>query len=83
MIQLTDSQEAMFWSHIQVSGSCWLWTGPTDSQGYGVYYFDGEQYLAARVAFWLHTGMECDDGVGLTCGRRLCCQPQHSRRRGR
>ena len=82
MIELTDSQEATFWSHFQAAGSCWLWTGPTDEQGNPVYYFDGEQYLASHVVYWLHMHDEWDDGVPLVpvCGSRICCQPAHHRR---
>lgn len=81
MIQLTDSQEATFWAHFHLAGSCWLWSGPTDRWGYGIYYFDGQQYLASRVAYWLHMHRECDDGMPLVpvCGSRICCQPQHLR----
>lgn len=57
---------------------CWLWTGPTSSQGYGFLRRDGRNVMAHRALFeiWngpIPNGMELDH----LCGMRRCGRPDH------
>lgn len=65
-----------FWEWVprRPSGGCWLWTGATDKDGYGVY--RGRQ--AHRVA-WQAAGLTLDPALTLDhlCRTRLCCNPDH------
>ncbi len=79
MIQLTDSQEATFWAKVQVRGSCWIWTGPINSEGDGIYYYNSGEYFAYYVAARLLLGTGEGEIMDHTCGNRLCCNPRHFR----
>lgn len=57
---------------------CWLWTGATNSQGYGQIRVDGVCHTASRVSFecfngQLAPGMEPDH----ICRVRSCINPGH------
>jgi hypothetical protein len=39
-----------FWDYVDKSGDCWLWTGPTNRQGYGWWSGGGRRGLAHRLA---------------------------------
>lgn len=49
--------EARFWSQIDKSGDCWLWTGKTNGSGYGVFApGTGKSELAHRFGHVLLKG---------------------------
>lgn len=53
---VVDSQtEKRFWSFVEhdPNSGCWLWSGGTDSQGYGAFSFQGRQYKAHRLSWFL------------------------------
>ena len=61
--QLMDKREelaARFWSYVDMSGECWVWTGARNSKGYGRDYgrfgVSGRMILAHRVAWELADG---------------------------
>jgi hypothetical protein len=59
---LTAKQSIRFWSKVQPSDGCWLWTGATFRNGYGMFnagrWLNGRQdtRYAHRVAYQLTTG---------------------------
>lgn len=57
---------------------CWLWTGATDSDGYGWIKDDGDQRLAHRVSYEVHLE-EIPDGkmVLHKCDTPPCVNPAH------
>lgn len=68
--------------------SCWLWTGPYTSAGYGVYVYrdsDGKQHreLAHRAAYELFVDMPIPDGFEIDhvkdwgCTNVSCVNPGH------
>lgn len=67
-----------FWSHVDRSGECWLWTARRSRQGYGHFQVDGCPRQAHRVAFWLTYG-HAPDGLVVrhTCDERACVRPDH------
>jgi hypothetical protein len=74
-----------FWSKVERSGDCWLWTGEKNSTGYGVYavhrHGERERILAHRFSARL-SGMELrspDDVVLHECDTPLCVRPDHLR----
>jgi hypothetical protein len=73
-----------FWSHVDKSGECWLWTGYKTPQGYGryaAYWEDGKQNTTAhRFAYQLQFG-ELDPALELdhTCYVKACVNPAHLR----
>jgi endogenous inhibitor of DNA gyrase (YacG/DUF329 family) len=59
-------------------GQCWLWTGSTYSNGYGIVSYGGQRYLAHRLAWELTYGPPPADLLVLHhCDVRPCCNPVH------
>jgi hypothetical protein len=75
----TDEQwRAAFFEKIRVVDDCWLWTGHTTRDGYGVVKRDRRDVRANRAAYELLVG---SIPAGLTldhlCRRRACVNPAH------
>lgn len=70
-----------FWSHVEKTESCWLWTGAVDRDGYGMLtvYSDKRRVAKAhRLAFTLWHGR--DPGpmfVCHSCDNPTCVRPDH------
>lgn len=69
-----------FWSKVDTTGECWLWTGKPDPSGYGRLYVDGLARLAHRIAWELMHGPipegmdvlhDCPGGDNPLCMRHL------------
>ena len=74
----TPSSEERFWSHVNKTDSCWLWTGYTVT-GYGRHQAnDTPETLAHRVAWHLTNG-PIAEGMVLDhlCKTRACVNPGH------
>jgi hypothetical protein len=56
--------------------ACWVWTGYTDSRGYG-YAFVGGHTLTARQAVYARYRGEPEGNLKPTCGVNLCVNPSH------
>lgn len=57
---------------------CWLYTGSTNSNGYGTTWRDGKPKLAHYVAWEMANGPVPEGKVlDHACRRRLCCNPAH------
>lgn len=68
--------DEVFWSFVDKSGDCWLWTGSTATKtGYGK---AGRRGNAHRVAYELIKGPVPDDKqLDHLCRERLCVNPDH------
>ena len=57
---------------------CWIWTGPKNGSGYGIFSYRGRNQSAHRVAYRLLVG-EIPDGLQLDhlCRKRSCINPAH------
>lgn len=65
--------ELMFWSRVEWSEGCWMWTGPR-SAGYGDWGGTG----AHRIAYLLAVGPIPDGHViDHLCATKLCVNPVH------
>lgn len=67
-----------FWSKVQKSDGCWLWTASRGTAGYG--YFVGlKSRQAHRVAWELTNGKPVPSGLMVchTCDVRACVRPDH------
>lgn len=70
---------ARFWSKVDKSGDCWMWTGRIRSDGYGDVWYDGRHQLAHRVAWALAgPGREAAE-LDHQCRIRACVKPDHLR----
>lgn len=67
-----------FTAKMQRTATCWLWTGATQSSGYGSFGIDGKTHLAHRLAYELFIG-PIGDGLAINhlCGVKKCVNPDH------
>jgi hypothetical protein len=67
-----------FWSRVNKTETCWLWTGATVAGGYGCLRADGRPLRAHRVAYELTVG-PIPDGLVLDhlCRTPACVRPDH------
>ena len=68
-----------FWSKVDKSGDCWLWTSTVNASGYGVFGYGvpHQMRLAHRLA-WLFTfGVEPDGFALHRCDTPACVNPAH------
>jgi hypothetical protein len=71
-----------FWSKVDRSGSCWLWTGETNNHGYGRFAFwhgSGRTRVFAHRMVLKLTGasLEDSDVVMHSCDNPPCVNPAH------
>lgn len=79
-----------FWTKVQKTDDCWMWTGAKVKGGYGNFYWEGRYNSPHRLLWtWLHgavpDGLEvdhvCHDPAvcpgGPTCPHRRCVNPEH------
>ena len=83
--------EDLFWAKVDKSGDCWLWTGATDSHGYGAFTVQRRMHGAHRWLFeQTHGAIERDLMIdhmchnldpacpgGKTCTHRRCVNLNH------
>ncbi|HVC33732.1 MAG TPA: tyrosine-type recombinase/integrase [Chloroflexota bacterium] len=74
-----DPFAARFWSHVERTPRCWLWTNKLDVQGRGYFYVGaGVVDLATRVAWRLAYGPIAPGLiVRQSCATAACVNPKH------
>jgi hypothetical protein len=75
---LTLSVMDRFLPNIDRSGDCWLWLGKVDKDGYGVFYANGGDFRAHRVAYEFAFDVAPGDHfVCHRCDNPKCVRPEH------
>src|SRR4051812_9455441 len=70
--------EERFWSRVNKTANCWLWTGALDGYGYGYFYVgDGRVAKAHRMAFLLTAFDPGELDVLHSCDNPRCVRPSH------
>lgn len=68
-----------FWRMVEQRGDdeCWLWTGDTNPDGYGVFYYKGKMRPAHEMALSFTTGEIRPEGYDTchSCDNPPCCNP--------
>jgi hypothetical protein len=81
----TAPDDVRFWVKVDKSAGpdkCWPWLAGINHNGYGVFWLNGKQDLAHRVAYSLAigeipSGLHLDHVVDRGCIRRDCVNPAH------
>lgn len=70
--------EARFWSKVDRTGACWLWTAATHDEGYGRFW-DGARLVPAHRWAYLSLVGPIPEGLHLDhlCRTRACVNPAH------
>jgi hypothetical protein len=70
--------EQRFWSKVNKTDTCWLWTAGCSGNGYGVFTIKSKNVSAHRYSYELHYG-EILEGLVVrhTCDVRNCVNPNH------
>jgi len=73
------SKEVRFWSKVDKSVECWLWTGVLYRNGYGQFGYGKGERRAHRIAWMWANGKPVPDGMELDhlCRVRRCVRPAH------
>lgn len=67
-----------FWSKVDKSGKCWLWTGAVDGDGYGSVNLAKRRLTAHRVALELDGRLLAPgEVIRHSCNRPRCVNPAH------
>jgi len=72
------SYEQRFLQKVNKTDSCWIWTGATNSRGYGSFRFNGKSVLSHRFSYQ-HFNGNIPEGM-LICHRcdvPVCVNPEH------
>jgi hypothetical protein len=77
-MKTNKTPEERFWSRVQRTDGCWLWTGAPSNRGYGQLSVERKTVGAHRFAYELMVG-PIPQGLELDhlCGVRLCVNPAH------
>lgn len=78
MVKLRDPI-ASFWRKVDKTDECWLWTGATGSNGYGIIRRGPGLTSPHRYAWKITHGAEIPSGfvIDHLCRTRLCVRPEH------
>lgn len=67
-----------FWSKVDKTGECWVWTANKKADGYGMIRVAGRTVAAHRLSWELHFGpIPPDLHVCHTCDNPPCVNPDH------
>src|SRR5580658_194886 len=74
--------EEKFWSKVNKTETCWLWTGYLDKNGYGSFTFGKHNATNCKKAYrmaWELINGPTEKGLHLhhTCRNRKCVNPAH------
>lgn len=75
---VNDDALRRFWSRVDASGDCWLWTGTTPPSGYGIFSIGYRKTGAHRFAYEVTIG-SIPEGLVLDhlCRVTRCVRPDH------
>jgi hypothetical protein len=62
---------------INPDNGCWEWTGCKSKEGFGLFWLEGRNALAHRIAWFLQYGKMPKEDIIHSCGNPVCVNPKH------
>lgn len=77
---MSDDPEK-FWSKVNKTSTCWLWSGCVSSNGYGSFRWNGKTVTTHRLSFFLSNGYMPSSNMDIihSCDVKICVNPNHLR----
>jgi len=70
--------QALFWSRVEKTDGCWIWTGSRHRQGYGLLTLGQRPAKAHRISYFLANGyIDLSEKVLHKCDNPPCVNPAH------
>ncbi len=66
-----------FFKFVDKSGSCWVWTGSRDPNGYGKFSYSSESVFAHRYSYALDKPLDKSLTLDHLCRNTSCVNPSH------
>lgn len=78
---MSDRDLARFWARVEITPTCWNWTGAICVDGYGAFKLGGTMRKPHRIAWVLRYANPSDPSLELhhVCGNTKCVNPSHLR----
>lgn len=77
-VEVTAETVKTFWSRVDKTDGCWLWTAAKNSDGYGYFSIKGYSVRAHRWAYELNVGpIPKNRVIDHLCRNRSCVRPDH------
>lgn len=75
---LSEKDIKRFWSHVQKTDGCWIWTRSATHDGYGSFSLGGRTFVAHRVAWIIEYG-QFDQNLCVChhCDNPICVRAEH------
>ena len=68
-------------TYVDITENCWIWKGGVNSDGYGMFGFDGTMKCAHRISMHFHRGFNLESKDFILhkneCHNRRCVNPEH------
>lgn len=76
---LDSKAQDRFWSKVDKSGDCWLWTGTRSEKGYGEFFVGNRRKMRATRVMLELTGRPRPENTEAchTCDNPSCVRPEH------
>src|SRR4029077_5277758 len=67
-----------FWNKVEITDDCWNWLAGCDSNGYGIFWFQGREEKAHRLSWLFHDRpLAKRKDLHHRCGNPRCVNPRH------
>lgn len=80
--RIVGDPELLFWSQVEKTDDCWLWTGELTRDGYGRFTTGNQRVPAHRWSYErfvgpIPDGLQLDHVKARGCSHRRCVRPDH------